>query len=320
MVKLYTDMVRVRKLDEKHIECLMAGKLVFFHSGIGQEAPGAAVGAALNDDDYLFYNHRSHGLNKALPKGISAKEILAEHLSKTTGSCGGFAGNHYCEKDLGILGAALVVGGEFTLAGGAALACKLRGKGQVVVNCFGDGSTGRGSFHEAMLLSATWQLPVIWLLENNLYQQWTRVSLTHPNENLADFATGYGMPSAVVDGQDALAVYEALQPAIERARAGEGPTLLEVKTYRYRGHNEGFPDHSVTVEGGVRPQTEIDEWKQRDPIKLLGEKLIKKRYLTKAGLDKIEKAATEEMNEAEKIAMESPLVNPEDISSMLYAS
>lgn len=275
---------------------------------------------ALKKDDYLFYNHRSHGLNKCLPRGISAKEIIAEHFSKATGSCGGFAGAHYADKDLGILGAALIVGGEFTIAGGAALACKMRGQGQVVVNCFGDGSTGRGSFHEAMLLSATWKLPVVWVLENNLYQQWTRVNLTHPKENLADFAYGYDMPSAIVDGQDVLAVYEAVQPALDRARAGEGPTLLEVKTYRYRGHNEGFPDYSVTYEGNVRPQEEIEKWKLRDPIKLLGETLIKKGFLTQEDLERIQQEAFDEMEEAEKFAMESPFVNPEDMSKMLYAS
>ncbi len=321
MVKLYTDMVRIRKLDEKHVECLMSGKIqMFFHSGLGQEAPGVALCARLGKDDYLYYNHRSHGMNKCLPRGVGAKEILAEHFGKATGACGGFAGAHYANKDLGLLGGLLTVGGEFTLAAGTAIACQLRGNGQVVVNCFGDGATGRGSFHEALLLSATWKLPVIWFLENNLYQMYTYVGITHPKENLADFAGGYDMPSAVVDGQDVLAVYEAVQPALERAREGKGPTLLEVKTYRYRGHNEGFPDYSVTFEDMLRPEAEVEEWKKRDPIRLLGETLLEKGVLTETDIERIDQEATEEMEEAERFATESPYPDPKDFSKMLYAS
>lgn len=319
MVKLYTDMVRSRKLDEKHIECLMAGKIrVFFHSGQGQEAPGAALCAHLREDDYLFYQHRSHGINKCLPRGMTAKELLAEHFGKATGGCYGFAGFHFADRKLGLLGMGGLVGGEFTLACGVGIVCKLRGKGQVVASNFGDGATGRGTFHEAMLMSATWKLPVIWFCENNRYQQFTSVSVTHPKENLADFAPGYGIPSAIVDGQDVMAVYEALKPAMERARAGEGPTFLEIKTYRYRGHSEGLPDYIVQSDGGVRSKEEVDSWKARDPIKLFGDRLLENRILTESDIERINREAKEEMEEAERFASESPYPNPKDMPKMLY--
>lgn len=320
MIKMYTDMVRVRKLDEKLVESLFAGKLItFYHSSQGQEAPGAALGALLREDDYLFFQHRGHGISRSVPKGMSVKEILAEHYGKATGGARGFAGFHYCDMKLGIPGMGGMVGGELTMAAGAGVACKMRGKGQVVASCLGDGATGRGSFHEGMLMAAIWKLPVIWFCENNLYQQWTRINVTHPKENLADFAYGFDIPSAIVDGQDVMAVYDALEPAIERARAGEGPTFLEIKTYRYREHVEGMGDYSVQTEGGVRPKEEIEAWKKRDPIKLFGDSLLEKDILTEADIERVDQEATEEMEEAERFAAESPEPDPKDISKALYA-
>lgn len=320
MVKLYTDMVRVRKLDEKHVECVMAGKiLTFFHSCQGQEAPGVAMCALLREDDYLFYTHRGHGIGKCLPRGMSAKELLAEHFGKATGASGGFAGFHYSDRKLGILGMGGTVAGEFTLAAGVGIACQLRGKGQIVVCNFGDGATGRGTFHEAMLMAATWKLPVIWFCENNLYQQFTYVGLTHPKKDLADFAFGYDIPSVIVDGQDVLAVYEALQPAIERARQGKGPSFLEIKTYRYRMHTEGRGDFSVTCPGGVRPRAEIEAWKKRDPVNLFRDKLLEKGILTEADVERIEQEATKEVEEAERFSEQSPYPDPAAMPGALYA-
>jgi len=320
MKKLYTDMVRCRKLDEKLIECLFAGELLtFFHSCQGQEAPGAALCALLREDDYLFYNHRGHGLNKCLPRGMSAREILAEHYGKATGAAGGFAGFHYSDMKLGIPGMGGMVAGETTLAAGVGIACQMRGKGQVVACCFGDGATARGPFHEAMLMASTWNLPVVWFCENNRYQQWTCLDKTHPKEDIADFAHGYDIPSLIVDGQDVIAVYEAVKPAIERARAGEGPTLLELKTYRYRPHVEGFPDYSVECEGGIRAEEEVDAWKKKDPIELFKNSLVKKGILTEHDIERIDREATEEMEEARRFSSESPYPNPEDLSKALYA-
>ena len=323
LINMYKNMVRVRKLDEKMIKCLSAGRLMlFYHSGQGQEAPGVALNALLRDDDYLFYNHRAHGINKCLPRGMTAEALLAEHFGKAAGGSRGFAGYHYAEPTLGILGKGGTVGGEFTLAAGVGIACKMRGKGQVVSCCFGDGALGRGTFHEAMLMAAKMKLPIIWFCENNFYQQFTHMSLVFPKEDLVGFADGYGIPSNIIDGQDVLAVYEALQPAIERARLGQGPTFLEIRTYRYRSHVEGFPDFSVQIqggEGGTRPQNEIDAWKKRDPIRPLREILLKKGIMGEADLERIDQEATEEMDEAERLALASLYCNREELKKALYA-
>lgn len=320
MIKLYTNMVRIRKCDEKIIERLFEGKLItFYHSCQGQEAPGTALGAALNVDDYLYYNHRGHGLPKVLPKGMSLKPFIAEHYGRATGAANGFAGFHNCDPEIGILGMGGMVGGESTLAAGTALACQMRGKKQVTALIFGDGATGRGPFHEAMLMSATWKLPLVWCIENNRYQQWTCLSVTHPKEDLADFAHGYGIPSAVVDGQDVMACYEALLPAIERAREGKGPSFLEFKTYRYRPHVEGFPDFSVQAEGGMRPESEVEEWKERDPIKLFKDALLERGILTDADVERIDQDVTAEIEEADRFSSESPWPDPKDLDKALYA-
>ena len=320
MMDFYTTMVRIRACDEKVIEKLYEGKLItFFHSCQGQEAPGTALGRSLNKDDYLYYNHRGHGLPKVLPKGLSVNAFVAEHYGRATGAAKGFAGFHNCDIDIGIPGMGGMVGGEATLAAGTALACKMRGKGQMTAIMFGDGATGRGPFHEALLMSATWKLPLVWCIENNLYQQWTCTTVSHPIDDLADFAHGYGMPSAIVDGQDVIACYEALQPAIQRAREGKGPTLLEFKTYRYRPHVEGFPDFSVQCEGGCRPVSEVEEWKKRDPIDLFEKVLLDKGVLKPADIEKIRKDADEEMEEACRFSENSPWPDPKDFDHALYS-
>jgi acetoin:2,6-dichlorophenolindophenol oxidoreductase subunit alpha len=321
MIMLYRNMVRVRTLDDKLIESLFAGKIAtFFHSGAGQEAPGAALVALLKDDDCLYYSHRSHGINKCLPKGMVAKEIIAEHFGRATGGAGGMAGFHYAKPELGIFGFAGLVGGEITLATGAAIACQMNGRGQVTISCFGDGATGRGTIHESMLMASAWKLPIIFFCENNSMAQWTHIKLTHPKqEDLSDFAYYYGMPSAAVDGQDILAVYDAVKPAIERARAGQGPSFLEIKTLRYRGHVEGLPDYSVECEGGMRSPEEVEAMQKRDPIALFKEVLLKKRVLTEEEIADIHEEAKAEMEEAERFADESPWPERPDFDKLLYA-
>jgi TPP-dependent pyruvate/acetoin dehydrogenase alpha subunit len=320
MKKFYTDMVRVRKLDEKIIQSLFEGKLMaFFHSCQGHEACGVGLCAALREDDYLYYNHRGHGIDKCLPRGMSAKEIIAEHYGRATGGGNGFAGFHFADMRLGIPGMDGMVGGNLTVATGTGIACQLRGTGQVVASCLGDGGTGRGTFHESMLMAATWKLPVVWFCENNLYQVGTPLKVSHPKEDLADFAYGYGIPSAIVDGQDVVAVYEAAQQAVERARAGEGPTFLELKTYRFRSHSEGSPDKCMYVEGGLRSQQEIEAWKKRDPIKMFRDRLFEEGILTEAEIDDIDHEAAEEMEEATRFASESPYPDPKNLSKALYA-
>jgi len=321
MIMLYRNMVRVRTLDEKIVECLYAGKIAtFYHSGAGQEAPGIALGALLKNDDYLYYSHRSHGINKCLPKGMAAREILAEHFGRATGAAGGIAGFHYAKPELGIFGFAGLVGGEITLATGAAIACQMNGRGQVTISCFGDGATGRGTVHESMLMASAWKLPVIFFCENNSMAQWTHVKLTHPRQgDLSEFAHYYDMPSATVDGQDVIAVYNAVKPAIERARAGQGPSFLEIKTLRYAGHVEGLPDYSVECENGMRPFEEVEEMKKRDPIVLYKDVLLKKRLATEEEITRIHEEAKAEMEEAARFAEEGPWPVRPDFNKLLYA-
>jgi TPP-dependent pyruvate/acetoin dehydrogenase alpha subunit len=250
---------------------------------------------------------------------MSAEAILAEHYGKVNGGAEGFAGFHYADLSLGIPGMGGMVGGEFTLAAGVAIAFQLRGAGQVAVCCFGDGATGRGTFHEAMLMSATWKLPVVWFCENNRYQQWTCIDVTHPKEDIVDFGGAYDIPSAAVDGQDVMAVYEAVAPAVDRAREGKGPTLIEAKTFRYRPHVEGFPDYSVGCQDGVRSEAEVKQWKERDPILLFKEVLLEHGVLSGADIEEIDRTAELEMDEAQRSSQEASYPGPEVLDRALYA-
>lgn len=343
LLNLYANMVRVRSLDKKMIECLMAGKLVsFYHSCQGQEAPGVGLCELLNESDYIYYNHRGHGINKLLPKGLSAASMIAEHYGRSTGGARGFAGFHYCAPELGILGMGGMVGGEMTLAAGTALACQFRGEGQVVAACFGDGATGRGTMHEALLMSSKWKLPVVWFCENNEMAQFTSLNVTHSSVDVSSFATGHGIPSAIVDGQDVLAVYAAAKVAIDRARAGEGPTFLEVKTVRCKPHAEGLPDFSVMCsEGsagcairetcryfsdqcgdGCRSKAEFQEMAARDPIAFLRDRLLAEGVIAEKDVARIEGAAQKEMEEAVQFSENSPMAcwEPGLFERTLYAN
>jgi len=316
-IKLYTNMVRVRKLDEMMVKGILAGKtLAFFHSQQGQEAVGVGACTFLRKDDFIFYSHRGHGISKLLPKGVPSRAIIAEHYGKATGTCGGISGFHTSDMELGIPGISGTLGGDFVIAAGLGIAAKMRGKGQVVVCIQGEGTYGRGTFHETMLMAANWKLPVIWGVENNLYMGCTPISEIHPKENFADLAVGYGVPALVVDGQDVIAVHEAFQTAVDRARAGEGPSMIECKTYRIRSHAEGIPDLRITE---PRPQEEIEAWKKRDPINLFQEKLLKEGILTPVNVEWIDREATKEMEEAERVATEDPLPDKAVLQKALYA-
>ncbi len=313
-IKLYVNIVRVRKLDDLMSNAIMTGKfLLFFHSQQGQEAVGVGACTFLRKNDYLFPSHRGHGISKTLPKGLSPRTIIAEHLNKATGSCGGISGFHTADMDLGIIGMSGTLGGDFVVATGAGISARLRGVGQVVVCIQGEGTYGRGPFHEAAIMSANWKLPIVWIVENNQYMGYTPINEIHPKENLADLAFGYGMPGVVADGQDVIAVYEAVQVAVERARAGEGPSMIECKTYRIRPHAEGVPDLKITE---PRPQEEIDAWRKRDPIILFQKRLLEEAILTQDDIDRIDREATQEMEEAERLALGDPL--PADPERLLH--
>ncbi|GAG06885.1 unnamed protein product, partial [marine sediment metagenome] len=203
LIQLYTNMVRARRTDEMVVKGLQEGKVVsFYHSVQGSEAVGVGVCTFLRDDDYLYPHHRGHGIAYLIGKRASIKGFLAEHYGKATGMAGGLAGFHGVDQEHGILGVAGTIGSQFPVSVGWALAAKKNGKGQVTVCCFGDGSSNRGTLHEAMNLAAVWKLPIVWVCENNLYAQHMPIKDAYPREDIADLAAGYNMPGVVVDGQD----------------------------------------------------------------------------------------------------------------------
>jgi TPP-dependent pyruvate/acetoin dehydrogenase alpha subunit len=317
-VKLYANMVRVRKLDELLVKAFYDSKLAapYFHSQQGQEAIGVGVCTFLRQDDYVWYTHRGHGVCEIISKGLLVKSFLAEHYGKSTGSCNGIGFINNCYLEGGIFGLGGTVAGESTLAAGVALAAKLRGNKQIVAYFFGDGAIGEGSLHAALLMSANWKLPILWLCSNNGIAMWVPVKVAYPKENIADLAFGYGIPATVVDGQDVIAVYEATQTAIDRARSGGGPTFIEFKTCRFRSQVEGSPD---ICQNGLRSEEEVNVWKKRDPIKLFQEKLLIDGILTQADIDCINHEVMTEMEEAHRFAMESPIPKPNILKKALYA-
>ena len=315
-IKLFINMVRVRKLDEFMVKANIEDKIPMFHSQQGQEAVGVGVCTFLKPDDYLMFHHRGHGLCELIAKGIPMGTYLADAYGKATGTSCGISSLNVCDLDLGILGSVGTIGEQFFPSAGAGLSAKLRGKGQVSVAIMGDGAAGQGAFHSAMLMMANWKLPVVWCLENNGMGMFVPVADSYPKENIADLAFGYGIPAAVVDGQDVIAVHEAVQAAVDRARAGEGPGFIEFKTCRFRSHMEGLPDYSVD---GLRSEEEVNAWKERDPIKLLGKKLLEEGALTQDDIDRINREAEEEVIEADRFAIESPIPERDLLDKALYA-
>ena len=316
--KLYIDMVRVRKMDELLVKALYTGKVaLFFHSQQGHEAVGVGACYALRKDDYLLTGHRGHGIAQGLVKGMNVRAMFAEHYCKATGCCCGISGFHMADESVGIPGHSACLGGDFVLAAGMGIAAELRGAGQVVMLFQGDGTLARGTFHESMVMAARRKLPVIYVIVNNKYMVSTPVEEVWPMENLSDLALGYHVPGVIVDGQDVVAVYEAAQDLVDRARKGEGPSILECKTYRIRSHAEGFADLKIVSQ---RPEEEIDAMRQRDPIKLYGERMLKEGLFDQADIDRIDREATAEMEEGDRLATEDPLLtDPQVLHRALYA-
>jgi TPP-dependent pyruvate/acetoin dehydrogenase alpha subunit len=317
LLTLYRNLVRARKLDEAVVKGIAEGKTVsFFHSGQGEEAVGVGGCTFLRPDDYLYYQHRGHGGAHILSKGGSPKRFIAEHYGRTTGACGGLGAHHYVDPELGMLGLGATIGSAFPVSLGWGLAAKKNGTGQVVACFFGDGAAGRGTMHEAMNLAAVWKLPIVWICHNNLYAQYMPLKDAYPREHISDLAAGYDMPGVVVDGQDVVAVHEAVQSAVARARAGGGPSLIECMTYRYRAHAEGTPDVSHAE---PRPAEEIEAWKKRDPLILAHDRLVAEGVLSEEDADRISREAANEMDEAERFALDSPMPEQRAVESALYA-
>ena len=312
LVEMFRKMVEIRFFEEKVFD-LYAQNLVpgTIHLYAGEEAVAVGVCAALQRDDYITSTHRGHG--HCIAKGADLKRTMAEILGKKTGYCKGKGGSmHIADFSIGMLGATAVVGAGIPIAVGAGLSIKLRKTRQVVACFFGEGASNQGTFHEGINMASVWRLPVIFVCENNLYAMGTRQSRVMNIENVADRAVAYGIPGIAVDGNDVLAVYEATAKAVERARNGEGPTLIECKTYRHKGHSRVDPAR-------YRPKEEVEEWLAKDPIKRFREKLLQTKTLTEAEIQRIENEVAAEIEEAVKFAMESPYPEPEEALEDVYA-
>ncbi|MFH2132286.1 MAG: thiamine pyrophosphate-dependent dehydrogenase E1 component subunit alpha [bacterium] len=317
LIKLYKNMVLGRKIDTITIAGLATGKVTsFFHSGQGSEGLAAGVASFLRDDDYMYAHHRGHGIVYLISKGCSGTEFLAEHYGFAGGCSKGISGFHSVDPAHGIMGSSGTIGSQFPLTLGWGLACKKNGRGQVAVGCFGDGSSNRGTLHEAFNLAAVWKLPIVWVCDNNGVAQYTPIADAYPKEDIADLAAGYDMPGVVVDGMDVLAVHEVVQAAVARARAGEGPSLIEAKTLRYRTHSEGSPD---VFHFEPRPPELVEEWKKRDPIKSFAEKLLAQKVLTPKDIEKIDQELQAEADEMDRLATASGKPDPAIMADMIYA-
>src|SRR3954447_12440059 len=268
---LYREMINIRKTEEQLARSYAAGNIPgACHTYIGQEAVAVGVCANLTHKEVVFSTHRGHG--HALAKGVPPREVMAELFGRATGCSRGRGGSmHLFSPEVGLLGTTGIVGPNILQATGAGYSFKLLKNQRVSVGFFGDGAVNNGAFHEGLNLSSIWDLPVIFVCENNMYATEVPFSTVTRQPEVSKKAAAYGLPGIAVDGNDVLAVYQAAGEAIERARAGGGPTLLECKTYRTRPHSEGMRD------GGYRTREEIDSWRARDPITMLRDGLLEDR-------------------------------------------
>ncbi len=303
--RMLTTMVRIRRFEERAIDLFMAQEMPgFLHSCIGQEAVAAGACEALRQDDYITSTHRGHG--HVIAKGLRLDRMMAELFGRTTGYCKGKGGSmHIADFSLGILGANGIVGGGIPIAVGAALSAQMRGSGQVSLSFFGDGASNQGSFHEAANMASAWRLPAVFVCENNLYAVSTRQSVHMNVVDIAERSKAYGMPGAVVDGNDPLTVYDAVRDAVERARKGDGPSFIECKTYKWMGHYIGDP-------ANYRPKEEVAEWKARDPLPRFEGLLVDTGVLTGNEARGIREAVEAELDSALEYARSSPHPRPED--------
>ncbi len=311
--RLYQTMVRIRRFDEKTVELFNAGLVKgTAHSYVGQEAVAAGACAALREDDSIVGNHRGHG--HCLAKGARVDRMMAELMGRATGYCQGLGGSmHIAALDLNILGCNGIVAAGVPIGAGAALAARLRGTDRVVVTFFGDGGANQGVVHETLNLAAVWKLPFIFLCENNQYALSTASTRTTAGSSIAARAAAYGIPGMRIDGNDVLGVHEAALAAVARARAGEGPTLIEAVTYRWGGHSmrANLPQY--------RTDTEEREWMQRDPIGRFESLVLERKLVTPTRLKELREAVEVELDEAVRFATESPEPTVEAMERSVYA-
>lgn len=285
------------RIQELFLENVIRGTT---HLCDGQEAVSVGMAAALNParGDTVTCTYRGHG--HALALGMDLKPFMAELMGKESGCCKGKGGSmHLTDMSVGLIGTFAIVGAGLPITNGAALTAQLKKTGAVSVSIFGDGAVNIGAWHEAVNLAAVWKLPSIFLCENNLYGEYSAFEHTSPVANVADRAAAYNIPGVIVDGQDAEAVYEIVRQAVARARAGDGPTLIEAKTYRYRGHSRTDP-------AAYRPAGELDQWLERDPITILSQRMITSGELTESEVAQMRKTIENRVQEVTQWALNEP--------------
>ena len=312
LLNFYQRMVLIRRFEDRlhklFLQGLVPGTL---HQYQGQEAVAVGVCTALRSDDLIFSTHRPVG--HGIAKGMALTSIATELWGREAGCAGGKGGQmHLTDISVGMMPSSAIVGANIPIAVGAALGFALRGLDRVAVSFFGDGASNTGAFHEGLNLAAVKRAPVVFVCENNLYAASTHVSKTTLIEDIADRATGYGMPGVVVDGMDVLAVHEAAREAVESARAGDGPTLLECKTYRYMGHSRGDPGH-------YRSSDEVQEWRQRDPIRQIQTLLIREMGVQTAVLEGIDAECSARVEDAITLAQGAHDPEPGQATAGVFA-
>jgi TPP-dependent pyruvate/acetoin dehydrogenase alpha subunit len=315
LLRLYRIMLTIRRFEERVLIDYHSGAIPgIVHSYIGQEAVATGVCTNLRRDDRIISNHRGHG--HCIAKGADLNRMMAEIYGRKTGYCKGKGGSmHIADFAIGMLGANGIVAGGLPIAAGAAIASQLEGGDKLVVLFFGDGATNEGEFHEVLNLAAIWKLPLIFACENNGYGVNTPVRVATGLQHISKRATGgYGIPSAVVDGNNVVAVYETTRKAVERVRAGRGPVFLEFITYRWRGHYEapGLPD--------LRPPEEIEAWKRKCPVTRFERILLKNGIAKKQALEEINTQIIQQIQAAVDYALASPLPAPEDALEDVFSS
>lgn len=313
MIRMYRDMLRIRRFEEQIFEVYTSGLMHgLAHLYIGEEAVAVGICSALRDDDYITSTHRGHG--HCIAKGGDLARMMAEVMGRVDGICRGKGGSmHIADMSLGILGANGIVGGGFGIATGAGLSAKLRKTDQVTACFFGDGASNQGIFFEVMNYAAIWDLPVIYVCENNQYGEYTATDAVTAGDSIADRAKPFKIPNETIDGNDVVAVYEAATKAVERARKDGGPALIECMTYRHRGHHVGDPGD------GYRSDAERKEWDERDPIPAFSRRLVEEGGATEDALAAIDEEVKEDVADAVEAAKASPWPDVEEVDAHVFA-
>jgi acetoin:2,6-dichlorophenolindophenol oxidoreductase subunit alpha len=311
LLSLHRTMLTIRLFEQRVSREFRTGQIPgFVHSYIGEEAVAAGVCANLDDADYITSTHRGHG--HCIAKGCDLRLMMAELYGREDGLCKGRGGSmHIADFSRGMLGANAIVGGGIGVATGAGLASSIRGSGEVAVAFFGDGAVNQGILHESLNLAAIWKLPVVYVCENNGFAESTPAAYSTSVPDVALRAAGYGIPGVIADGADVVDVYAAARTAVERARAGEGPTLLEVKTYRFMGHFEGDPEN-------YRDAADREQVQQRDALAALRERLLVGGHATESELDGLRTELEAALSDAVEFAKASPFPDPSELERYVY--